>query len=150
MAGSVVHRVTVTRRDAFLFDVTFDAASATPPLVLDEPPPLGRSVGPNATDLLAAAVGNCLAASLLMCLQKSRASIDAISATVTARVERNDKGRLRITGLDVGLETQLGLDDAPKLERCRGLFEDFCTVSASVRQGIPIDVRIEASLAAAG
>jgi uncharacterized OsmC-like protein len=109
---------------------------------MDEPAPLGGSAGPNATDLLAAAVGNCLAASLLLCLQKSHASIETMSATVTAHIDRNDRGRLRIVGLDVDIDPRLGADDAAKLERCRGLFEDYCMVSASVRQGIPIDVRV--------
>jgi uncharacterized OsmC-like protein len=30
--------------------------------------------------------------------------------------------------------------DKEKLERCRGMFEDFCIVSASVREGVKIDV----------
>jgi uncharacterized OsmC-like protein len=148
MSGSVVHRVHVTRRTDFEFDVRFDAVPAAPSLTVDEPTPLGRSAGPNAADLLAAAVGNCLSASLLMCLQKSRAEVRSLSATVTARIERNEKGRLRIAGLDVEIVPELGPEDAAKLERCRGLFEEFCTVTASIRQGIPVDVRVTQPAAA--
>jgi len=32
--------------------------------------------------------------------------------------------------------------DAGRLERCERLFEDFCIVTASIRQGIPVKVRV--------
>jgi uncharacterized OsmC-like protein len=98
---------------------------------------------------VAAAVGNCLSASLLMCLQKSRAAVGGIEATVTARMERNERGRIRIAGFDVEVRPTIGPDDAPKLERCRGLFEEFCTVTASIRQGIPVHVTVAPVTAAA-
>lgn len=144
MGESVLHRATVTHDEGFQFRAEFDAAPEAPPLRMDEPKPLGQASGPNAADLLAAAIGNCLSASLLMCLQKSRAEIAGLSSTATARMERNEKGRLRIAGIDVEIAAALGADDGPKLERCRGLFEDFCIVSASVRQGIPVHVTIKA------
>lgn len=142
MTELVVHRVTVTRTEGFTFDVAFDAAPAASRLVMDEPAPLGRSTGPNAADLLCGAVANCLAASLLMCLQKSRADITALSASATARIERNERGRLRIVGIDVEITPALAPDDASKLDRCLGLFEDFCLVTASIRQGIPVNVHV--------
>lgn len=145
MAATALHRATVTREEGFVFRAAFDAAPAAPPLHIDEPPPLGQSRGPNAADLLAAAVGDCLSASLLMCLQKARAEVSGLTTTATVRMDRNEKGRLRIAGVDVEIAAALGPDDAAKLERCRGLFEDFCTVTASVRQGIPVHVTIGGS-----
>lgn len=143
MSEKVVHRVTVTRMEGFRFDVAFGAAPLSR-LAMDEPMPLGEARGPNATDLLCAAVANCLAASLLMCLQKSRATVASLTATATATIERNDQGRLRIGRIDVEIAPGLGSDDAAKLERCRGLFESFCTVTASLRQGIPVEVTLRA------
>lgn len=140
MSESVPHRARVVRQQNFVFEASFDAAPASPPVVIDEPPPLGGGSGPNAADLLAAAVGNCLSASLLMCLQKSRAEVGALETTVTARMERNDRGRLRIAAFDVEIHPSIGTGDDSKLERCRGLFEEFCTVTASVRHGIPVNV----------
>lgn len=142
MTERVQHRVTATRTEGFRFDVEFDAAPGAPHLVMDEPAPLGGSAGPNAADLVSAAVANCLAASLLMCLQKSRVAIAGLSATATARIERNEKGRLRIAGIDVHIDPGTVPEDAAKLERCLGLYEDFCIVTASLRQGIPVEVHV--------
>jgi len=113
-----------------------------PDLMLDEPAPLGQNRGPNASRLLAAAVANCLSASLLFCLSKAHAAPRGMRTAVTGRLARNDKGRLRIDGLDVAIT----LDDAPetpaRFERCAGLFEDYCVVTQSVRQGVPVHVKI--------
>lgn len=135
-------RVRIVQKDGYLFETTFDAVPAAAPILSDEPPPLGASRAPNAAGLLAAAVGNCLSASLYMCLQKSRATLGGITTEVRVRMERNEKGRLRIAGIDVELAPEVSADDAAKLDRCGGLFEDFCTVTASIRQGIAVEVTL--------
>ena len=148
MSAAAAHRAHVVRKEGFTFEATFDAAPSAAPVRIDEPPPLGTASAPNAADLLAAAVGNCLSASLLMCLQKSRADVGSLEATVTARMDRNERGRLRIAGFDVEIRPSVGDLDQRKLDRCLGLFEDFCTVTASVRQGIPVEVKVATTQAA--
>jgi uncharacterized OsmC-like protein len=106
----------------------------------DEPEPLGKGEYPNAGKLLAAAVGNCLCASLVFCMEKSRAEVPNICAEVATTMERNDKGRLRISHMTVKMFPQVS-DDA-RMARCRELFEDFCIVTQSVRNGIPVDVEV--------
>ena len=54
---------------------------------------------------------------------------------------RNDKGRLRVQSMQVTIYPEV--DDPAKLERCLPLFQDFCTVSAAVREGIDIQVSVE-------
>ena len=95
---------------------------------------------PNAGKLLAAAVGNCLCASLVFCMEKSHAEVPSISAEVSAKLERNEHGRFRITHMSVNMFPQF--EDTARFDRCRQVFEDFCIVTQSVRAGIPVDVQI--------
>jgi organic hydroperoxide reductase OsmC/OhrA len=140
--GDNIHTITLRREDGFRFRASFDSVPAAPALVFDEPAPLGSDTGPNAADVLGAAVANCLSASLLMCLQKSRASVEGLTTEARVRIERNDKGRLRIAGIDVTIAPALGPEDQAKLDRCSGMFKDFCTVSASLEAGFPVTVTV--------
>jgi uncharacterized OsmC-like protein len=140
--------VSIDRVEGFRFDVTCDQAGWAP-LRVDEPPPLGAGTGPNPTRLLGAAIGNCLAASLLFCLQKSRVPVKGLRATVEGEVVRNEAGRLRLGKVKVVLHPTLDGVPADRMGRCLDLFEDFCVVTQSVRDGIDVDVTVEAELGAA-
>jgi organic hydroperoxide reductase OsmC/OhrA len=118
---------------------------AIPPLVLDEGPPLGQDAGPNPTKLLATAVGNCLSASLVFCLGKSRVEVGTLRTTATGRLVRNERGRLRIERIDVLLRPELPGADPARVQKCLERFEDFCTVTASVRQGLTVGVKVESA-----
>lgn len=123
-----------------------DFASATmAPLVVDEPPPLGEAAGPNPSRLLATAVGNCLSASLLFCLRKAHVEPSNIRTEVQGELGRNEAGRLRITSFAVTIEVSGEFESQGRFDRCLGMFEDFCVVTASVRQGIPIKVVVRAN-----
>jgi len=126
------------RQQDYRFNVEFDLAGV-PDLQLDEPAPLGAGEGPNASRLLAAAVANCLSASLLFCLNKFKQDPGEITANVKGKMVRNEKGRLRVGGFEVDI--RLG-ESVERLEHCAQQFEDFCVVTDSVRHGIPVDVRV--------
>jgi len=123
------------------FNVTFDWADAET-LLVDEPAPLGREQGPNAARLVAAAAGNCLSASLMFCIAKSQVPGESVVTHVTGRMERNEKGRLRIGRIDVDMTVCDSLAEAGKMKRCLALFEDFCIVTSSLREGIPVGVTV--------
>lgn len=84
------------------FNVRFDD-TALAPLTTDESPPLGHGAGPNPSRLLAAAVANCLAASLLFALRKFHDAPSPLTARATASIERNAQGRWRVSHLAVDL-----------------------------------------------
>ena len=109
-------------------------------LVSDETPPVGTGRGPSPLQLLAAAVGNCLSASLLFALRKFKQAPEPIRARVEAVTGRNEQQRVRVQRLKVRLDLGVPADRLQHLERALAQFEDFCTVTASVRAAIPVDV----------
>lgn len=129
------------RRDGYEFDTQFDWEHL-PTLLVDEPEPLGGSKGPNASRLLAAAVGNCLSASLLFCLSKAKVEVKNMHTKVTGSMTRNEKGRLRIGKLDVHITIDATTETPQRFDRCLQLFEDYCVVTASVRKGIEVEVLV--------
>jgi organic hydroperoxide reductase OsmC/OhrA len=110
---------------------------------MDEPEPLGHDAGPNATRVLSAAVGNCLSASLLFCMQKARAIPNDMKATVTSTIVRNDRGRFRVKKSRVDIQVDIPEEGRKGMGRCLDLFEDFCIVTASVRDGIDVEVVVK-------
>jgi organic hydroperoxide reductase OsmC/OhrA len=150
MPETTVYRATLTLAQGFEFVARFDHLAEPVEVRLDEPPPLGAGRGPNAAALVAAAAANCLAASLLFCLQKSRVAVATLSARVAAHVARNEAGRLRLSRLEVELEPGVAPEELAKLERCTQLFEDFCVVTQSLRRGVPVAVTVRPAGGSAG
>ena len=133
--------VSMRRLDGFRFEVDF-GLDGVPPMVMDEPAPVGENSGPNAGKVLAAAMGNCLTASLLFCLEKARAQVGAVETKVNGVLRRNEQGRWRVAQVDVEISLEVHGESQKQFERCSGIFEDFCIVSKSIEQGIPINVRV--------
>ncbi len=75
------YRVRVELMEGYQFKVTF--RDERPSLWMDEPEPVGEGEFPNAGLILAASVGNCLAASLTYCLRKARAEVRGMRADVS-------------------------------------------------------------------
>jgi organic hydroperoxide reductase OsmC/OhrA len=92
--------------------------------------------------MLAAAAANCLSASLLFCVAKGDVPPDSVRTHATCRLVRNENKRLRIGGLEVRITVGDELAQAARMARCKDLFEDFCVVTASIRQGIPVSVDV--------
>ncbi len=132
--------INIKRLQDFEFIVRFPQGDTE--LHLDEPAPLGHDRGPNAARLLTAAVANCLSASLVFCLQKSRHPVADLDAVATTTLKQNQRGRWRVA--DIAVELHLGLKNGSiqAAQHCIGLFEDFCIVTESVRQGIPVSVAV--------
>jgi uncharacterized OsmC-like protein len=134
--------IELERIHAYEFRIKFDKEQYQE-LITDEPQPIGKDMAPNASRLLAAAVGNCLSASLLFCAEKARANIKSLRARVKLEHGRNERGRLRIGKIDVEIIPEVDEAERSRFHRCLDKFEDFCVVTQSVRQGIDISVSVK-------
>jgi uncharacterized OsmC-like protein len=134
--------LTVEQVEDYEFKVRFDKPQFDE-YRLDEPAPIGHDNAPNAARFLSAAIGNCLSASLLFCARKAKLPLGPIRTEVRTQVLRNDRGRLRIGKVDVRIDPRIPDPEKQKALRCLDLFEDYCVVTQSVRQGIDVQVSVE-------
>jgi uncharacterized OsmC-like protein len=128
------------RIQGYKFKAEFDV-EGIPDLIVDEVEPIGESSGPNPSRLLSVAVGHCLSSSLLFCLSKARINAKNLETTIKTTQQKNKEGRLRISKLEVDLH--LEVDEKDKVGRCLDIFEDYCTVTQSVRKGIEVNINIK-------
>jgi uncharacterized OsmC-like protein len=139
MAEQIVEIALVQQED-YRFTVNF--GNDVPPLVADEPAPLGADRGPSPVQLLCAAVGNCLADSLLFALRKYKQTAEPMRATVSAHIGRNAENRLRVLSMTARLHLGVAGGEIEHLERVLNQFEGFCTVTQSVGLGIAISTEV--------
>lgn len=150
------HHVTIRLARDYEFVAEFNDLPAAGPVMFDEPPPVGGGQGPGAADMLGAAIGNCLCASLAYALRKSQVELRGLTAHVTTHIVRTDKGHRRIGAIDVQLVPSIGGTSSAagsavssasgaSTSSAADVFEDFCAVTASVRHGIPITVSMRPS-----
>ncbi len=132
--------VRLSQQQDYRFHAQFGEGIAL--LQTDEPPPLGQGQGPSPVQMLAAAVGNCLSASLLFALRKYKQDPGSIACDVRAEVGRNAENRLRVLSMQATITIGVPGDTLQHLDRVLGSFEAFCTVTESVRQGIPVAVGV--------
>ena len=127
--------------DGFEFRIKFDREHH-PDIITDEPTPLGRDLGPNPSRLLAAAIGNSLASSLLFCLKRAGAAPGVgVGADVDVDLTRDEFKRLRIGQVRVTLRPSADIDPGTMSE-CLSTFEDYCVVAQSVRAGLDVQVEV--------
>jgi len=132
--------ITLTHQGGYRFLIDFAPAAAS--LLADEAAPLGEGVGPTPGQLFAAAVANCLGASLLFALKKFKQDPSGLRAAATIRTGRNAENRLRVEEIRVDIALGRPGGEIVHLARILDQFENFCTVSQSVRAGIPIAVTV--------
>jgi uncharacterized OsmC-like protein len=139
MSESLVSVILQQKQD-YQFEVSF--GGSVPPLLADEPAPMGTGLGPSPVQLLAAAVGNCLADSLLFAMRKFKQNPDPLRCDFQAQVGRNNEGRLRVLQIRAVLTLGVTAASLEHLDRVLEQFESFCTVTQSVGQGIAVVVEV--------
>jgi organic hydroperoxide reductase OsmC/OhrA len=115
------------------------------PYVSDEPDPVGEASGPATPALLGSAVTHCLSASLLEALRHARVEVLDFEAEAVAVVKPNAEGNPRIDHIDVTLRPRLAQGN-PRMNRCAEVFENYCTVTSSVKRGIDVRVGVDWSI----
>lgn len=133
--------LTLEQEGDYSFQIHFDETSI-PDLLTDEPEPLGGGAGPNPSRMLAAAVANCLSASLLFALRKFKNQPGKLITTATAELTRNEQGRFRVSHIQADIQLAEPAGAHASLERILAQFENFCVVTESVRHGIEVSVSI--------
>jgi hypothetical protein len=66
----------------------------------------------------------------------------SLHTSVTCKLVRNERRRLRVGGLEVRITVSDDIAGTARMSRCKELFEDFCVVTGSIRQGIPVAVEV--------
>lgn len=134
--------LTITQESDYAFRIVFDETPLAP-LLADEAPPLGAGKGPDPARLLGAAIGNCLGASLLFALRKFKNEPGTIVARVRVEHARNANRRLRLGKVAVEIALPEAAAEYAQIDRILAQFEEFCTVTESVRAGIPVEVTVK-------
>ncbi len=133
-------QIELTQRHDYRFDVQF--GGEVPVLTTDEPAPLGTGQGPSPVQMLSAAVGNCLSDSLLFALRKFKQAPEPIRTQVQAEVGRNADNRLRVLKITATLTLGVPAARLEHLDRVLDTFEQYCTVTQSVGQGMAIELQV--------
>ena len=106
--------------------------------------------GPDAARLLGMALLGCLSASFIFCLKKRNLTPDDLEAHAEISFKTIEKGYTRIKQVDVNLKPKTN-DEATlkRVKQCiremkngKMLFEENCIITASVREGIKVNVKM--------
>lgn len=142
MSDEKEFKLDIERIKDYQFRIDFDKESMGE-IITDETEEIGgEEKGPNPARLLAGSVVNCLMASLTFCLKKKGLTMDSMKGEVTGKIERKNK-RLRVTQIDVDIKPDIEDDKIEKAEQCIDIFEKYCIVTQSVRNGIEVNVDVE-------
>ena len=103
-----------------------------------------RKIGPSPVKLLAISVLGCLVASYSFCLQKRNFSISDLGGSAEVILARNDNNFWRVKKIDIKIKPKIENPEMRKrADQCKKLFEQYCIISESLRNGIVVDVDLE-------
>ena len=116
-----------------------------PEFLMDEPTSFhGNDRGPSSIVYLCVAIAGCQGTSFQFCLQKFGVELKTMRVIVEAEIHHVDEdGRtlLRITNISTKINVELkNEDDEEDLMECFEVYKKYCVVSASIINGINIDV----------
>ena len=100
--------------------------------------------GPNPSRMLGVALLGCLSASFIFCLKKRQFTIEDLDAQAEVVIARNEKGFFRVKNIDVNIKPKIDTPEMRKrADQCAKMFEQYCTVTQAVREGIEVNVNLD-------
>jgi organic hydroperoxide reductase OsmC/OhrA len=78
----------------------------------------------------------------LFAFRKFKQTPEPIRCVVQAEVGRNPQGRMRVLKMDAQMHLGVAVDQLEQADRVLSQFEEFCTVTQSVGQGIAVHTRV--------
>ena len=112
-------------------------------LNVDEPTSFhGTNLGPSAVEYLLIGIGGCLGTTFIYCLQKRNIELESFEVEVDGKLTHTGpKMRLRLVNVVVILKYRPKEETSiVEIEECVKEFKDFCIVTNSIANGIPIEV----------
>ena len=110
---------------------------------VDEPVSFhGTDLGPSAVEYLLIGIGGCLGTTFIYCLQKKNLELETFEVVVEGTLSHTGpKMLLRLVNVDVYLKsTPKEVKSDVELNRCMKEFKEYCVVTNSIANGLPINV----------
>ncbi|MHC1566624.1 MAG: OsmC family protein [Candidatus Syntropharchaeales archaeon] len=109
-----------------------------PPLKIDEPPSFhGKGKGPSPLEVFLSSIGACTAATFAYISRKMGMEMEKINADVRG-IASKEKGVWRIKKIEIRMNV-LGSG----VEDCFDEFQKYCAITESVKNGIPVELKLE-------
>lgn len=134
------HSVRLQQQQDYKFSIDYGQPGAV--LGAELGPPLGAGTGPDPEQLLASAVGNCMSASMVFAARKLKVAVEPVTSVAAAELGKNAEGRTRVLAIRVELSLSPLTAGAEHFQHLLDTFENYCLVTLSVRQGIPVSYRV--------
>ena len=114
-----------------------------PPLGLDMPLDFGgKSRFPCPDELFFSAVGGCVLTTFLHFKERLELSLKGLRVSVKGNVGSIGPEGYRITAIDVLITMEVDDEERLKAEKCAELAKEYCHLTRSLEQGIPIKVSV--------
>ncbi len=112
---------------------------------IDEPESFhGTDLGPSSVEYLLIGIGGCLGSTFMYCLQKKDVIIEDLEIVVDGKLTHSGpKMTLRLANVNIDITFSAKKNQSiEKIESCVKEFREYCIVSKSITNGLPINVNI--------
>jgi uncharacterized OsmC-like protein len=144
MSEGIKTKVGISLEKGMLFKCDLGQMKVKDCYIDEEHPEEANMEGPNPSRMLGMAILGCLSASFIFCLKKKEFKVDDLKAEAELTIARNEKGFWRVKKIGVNIKPKIDDPDVKKrADQCKKMFEQYCTVTQAVREGIDVDVNLD-------